>query len=236
MSRPSRRQPAKTTRRRMYGVGSIDNDTYMVTADGGGTPGVDTGFYFGLLNYPRRSENGTSWFSRRVLNTSGYILRQLSGTTITFSCANNVGTFVNSPAWTVVINQVTGILCVHDGSVLRLYVNRVEVGDGSGTAITGYTPSAVALGLGGAGGTTPQYDFYGAVSGHGVPDLAAVQGWFDACKGARACRAVPGLTPSNLWNARTTLAGPLDSAGSSNLSLGGSGHVLVAERSPVWGW
>ncbi len=221
----------------LLGVGGIDNDTSMVTAAPGGVAGVDTGFFIAMLIRPLRAESGTAWVQRRVIGTQGYIARQLAATTLVFSCANGVGTFINSPAYTITpdIGKVTGLVLGHDGSNLRMYAQRVEVG--SGTPITGYTPApAVAMLFGGAGGVIPQYDFFGAVGGPGVPSLANIQAWFDGCKAAYACVQMPSVPGSNMWNARSPLAAPLDSVGSNNLSFGGSGHTLISETAPTWGW
>lgn len=239
----SRRGTARRSARSMsarprpiYGVGSLDNDTSMVTASPGGIAGVDTGFTIAWFLRPLRSENGTNWSSRRSGTVAGWILRQTSATTILVSAASGAGAFVNSAPYTLApsIGQETMFHLVHTGagSELLFYVNGAAAGAAS--AITGYTPVSAAMTFGGAGGATPQFDFYGCVGGAVVLDAAGVLAHCAAVKAARAIVDLPG--GSNMWPARATLAAPTDTIGANNLSFSGSGHTLIANRAPVWGF
>lgn len=239
MSRRGGRRGARSASARprpIYGVGSLDNDTSMNTATPGGIAGVDTGFTIAWFLRPLRSENGTNWSSRRSGTTAGWILRQTTATTILVSAASGAGAFVNSASYTLApsIGQATMFHLVHTGagSELLFYVNGAAAGAAS--AITGYTPHSTAMTFGGGGSTNPQFDYFGCVGGNVVLDAAGVLAHCAAVKAARAIVDLPG--GSNMWPARATLAAPTDTIGANNLSFAGSGHVLIAERSPVWGF
>lgn len=224
--------------RKLYAIAGIDNDTYMDTANPGGTAGVDTGFYFGLICIPRSAANGNAWYQRRSGTASGYILRQLAAGTMVFSAASGAGSLVNSSAWTIApsIGQVTAVLGMHTGAgnTVRLNVNGTDAG--VATAITGYTPFSGALTFGAQGAASSQYDFVGAVSGPGVPSADDITEWLAACKAQRTCADMPTVPGDHRWFAGSSLTAPTDTVGSSNLTLRGSGHTLLAQTSPTWGW
>lgn len=224
----------ETGSRVMYGIGSIDNDTSLTTAAPGGTAGDAAGFGIGMLVRPL-SFAAQAWAARRVVGSLGWIHGQSTATLYRFACYDGASALVNSPTFdiTAYANKVISIFGLHDGSLVRIFLNGVEVG--AGTAITGYSPApAAATSFGGAGSTTPQFDFFGTIGVLGVPTAGNILEWHNRCRIARRCVDMPGVPGEHMWPARQSLAAPLDVIGSDNLSLAGSGHTFIASRSTVW--
>ena len=155
-----------------------------------------------------------------------------------FYCEDGAVTFVYSPSYSIVSGDVgkahvfTG---VHDGSNLRLYVDRSEVG--SGTSITGADGRSAATVIGsrpsvyGASGWT----ICGVACGVGVPSLATVQSHHDAVKAALAMTAIASIT-DRVWTADATGDQFDESEASEDAVKSGSALTVVTDSSPTWGF
>lgn len=232
------RQPRNQARtpRTLVALGNMSNPVSLQTsASPGGIAGTAAGFHvawFGRLTALGTSNN---LFSRSS-GVAGWQLRQLAPTTLTFRCANGVGTMVDSSAVTLsgLTNQWIGIVGVHTGTQLQLWVNGAQVG--SDQAITGYTAFSGRTGVGGVGAASAYLDMVGCGGGTGVPTAANIADWFVQIRARRQIVGVPGVTTTNLWPARPGALVPLDTVGGANMSLVGAGHTDIQTRSPVWGF
>lgn len=138
--------------------------------------GVATGFTVGLY---WTCESATATSKNRVylsnMDVPGTITGWLvysSGTnsSINFSLANGAGSIVSAPAVAITPNDVGRqflSVFVFDGTRVRQYIRRVE--SGSGTATTGFTPSANPVMV----GRDPR-----AGSEQPATDACAIHGWF----------------------------------------------------------
>jgi hypothetical protein len=119
-------------------------------------------------------------------------------------------------------------------------VNRVELG--SGTAITGYTASAAAHGIGSRGATFPAtgVTIYGVAAGRGAKTLAQVQSMFDDVKLAYDVLG-SGLSPTNAWSFKraggsTPPASVANLAGADAQTRTGAPTYSTTIGGAVWGW
>jgi hypothetical protein len=217
---------------KIIGIGNLSATNYFTTAGGGGTPGDASGFYVAYFCRPILPANADFW-GAAVQAAAGWSLRQLASTTLQFRCANGAGTFVNSPALTLtsLVNKACCVMGVHDGSHVRLYANLAEVS--SGTAITGYTAPSGATGHAIGSQNPSGNEFYGMVSGLGVPSLANFQAWCLATKRERAVQDMPGVPAQHMWRA-SALANISDLIGSSTMLKRGTGHTLVENIDLTW--
>jgi hypothetical protein len=232
----------------VYGISGWTAANYYETASPGGIAGVDTGF--GVWGLIRVDSQAVASATRRIFNRSsssatGWFVRTgTTNATLVFGAASGAGVGTTAPAYTITagdVGKVIGFVGVHDGSNLRLYVNRVEVG--SGTAITGYTPQSTATRIGARNtGLEPadNITILGCAGGHGVPSLAEVQALFDLMKSSCDVRSISGKT-SSLWSAKRDFAGTTapatldDKSGSEDMSRVGSA-LTASSWVPSWGW
>lgn len=220
------------------------------TANPGGIAGTASGFFaaalFRFVSTPASSARALCGRSNNS-NAGWYIYAGATHNQLYCRMFNGVGTSVNSPIYSVVagdLDKVCGVVAVHDGSYVRLYVNRVEVG--SGTAIVGYTAHAQGTEIGGQGNGAGAYNIssnsgpcqlFGVTGGAGIPSLANVQAWFDACKSNYTCSAMPSVGSEHRWLC-TSATSPIADVGTvpEDASYTPSGMSVVTLSNPTWGW
>lgn len=223
----------------MRGLNGNSATSYSQVAAPAGLRGHVDGFWVAALFTPNDLTNSEQLW-RSYASTSGARFFKASTTSLVFQVVAGDGTTtISSPSYTMSaadLGKVTGVVGVYDeaAGLVRLYVNRVEVG--SGTAITGHTPaSGVPINIVAFTMHTSSV-FHGVMGGDGTyPALADIQAWFDSTRGARALGTMPGATTDHRWQV-TALSAPVDSVGADNLSFVGTGKALVATTAPQFGW
>jgi hypothetical protein len=219
----------------MLGLTGICNPNALQTATPGGIAGQAAGFWVACVVRPTALGSGNYWLTR-IAAAAGWGLLQNGASTLVFRCANGVGTLVSSPNFTLtgLTNTIVGVVGVHDGTTVRLYANRAEVG--SGTAITGFTAHSNRTYVGAAGSASAFLDFFGAAGGTGVPSASDVATWFDLVKANRQIQNMPGsAVTTNKWIPNSGATAPVDSVGSSNFSITGS-LTLASVGGTAWSW
>lgn len=217
----------------MVGIGNLNTSNYFGTAAGGGTAGVDTGFFVAYLCRIITVAN-TQFWSYRSGGADGWQLRQMAATTLQFRAWDGSAVSRVSPALTLtgLEGKVVAVMGLHTGSALRLYANRAQVG--TETTLTGYTLPSGSTAHAIAQQFASGCEFYGMVSGNGVPSLANFQSWCDAVKVARGVVDMVGVAGEHMW--RPGAGNLSDLIGSSTMTKTGTGHTYVANRSPQWAW
>jgi hypothetical protein len=122
---------------------------------------------------------------------------------------------------------------------VRLYLRRVQQGT-TGTAITGYAPSADPLMIGRDPRVATPYPadgitVYGMAGGHFVPTLAEIQAQYDACMALEDMVAIAGKT-TWLYSAKRdapSLAPLTDRIGTDHMTKNGS-PTLVPQYARAW--
>lgn len=223
MSRRIRRRTSAVTLSPLLGLGGLTASRYLTCA---ASDGAGAGFYVTHILRPTALGAGYSYFGKLYL--AGWSLG-LAGAadTLTARIVDGTTATVTSPAYTVATNRVICVCAVHTGTHVRLYVQGVEVG--SGTAITGYTPLSGVAYIGASGGGATYVDWFGSGSGLGVPSAQNVADWYAAVRSTRRIQQMIGVAAGVVYQPTATGAAPAGAA------LVGTGHVLLAERNPVWG-
>lgn len=246
-----RRKGARTARRgrgsggsTITGIRGFANTNYYSTVASGGENGVATGFgvasLFTVLSQSARPEEQTI----AAKNLRWGMWANTAATGVYFFCFDNGGTPRFSPTYTITASDVGKQMLavgVHDGSAVRLYVQRAQVG--SGTAIAGLnasTANATAIGFGGSGvnRAATNLKIHGVASWRSVANLATVQAMFDAVKASRGSIASIGglVTLTNAWEFNvgggTSAIDPTVNlvGGADNVALTGS---LSRETTPI---
>jgi len=143
---------------------------------------------------------------------SGYVPYAYSDDKIYFGAS--AGALVTSPAYQMTaadLNRLTLIIGWHDGTKVRLMINRVQVADGS--AIGGFTPYSGPTTFSGSADAPVQrpatsIDQLSGLTFRGTPTVAQLQALCDATK---VLGDVPttftGATVTHRWSLRTALTG-----------------------------
>lgn len=219
----------------LYGFDNMTATNYFTTTGGGGTPGDAAGFF---VAYWCRVFNvaNTQFWATCANAAAGWSIRQFAATTLQFRCFNGVAASVTSPALTLtgLEDKVVAVMGLHTGTALRLYANRAQVG--TETAIVGYTPPTGATGHAIGSQANSGCDFYGMVSGVGVPSLANFQSWCDLLKSGRRTVDMPGVGGQHKWSAGPIMGNIADTIGSSTMLRQGTGHTLKVNIAPTWAW
>ena len=218
----------------MYGYGTLSTSNYFTTAGGAGIVGNASGFYVAYLCKLTNIANSQYWSSCSAGSNSGWELRQNAASTLAFIAYDGSGVAKTSPAFTLtgLTGQVLAVMGVHDGSALKLYANRAQVG--TSTALTGYTAAGAAaqsIARFAASGC----DLYGMVGGLGVPSLANFQSWCDAVKSARGIVDMVGVGGQHMWRAASTVANMSDMIGSATFTKTGT-PTVAPNYTPQWAW
>ena len=225
-------------------TGFTTGDRYATTAPGG-EAGVVGGFWAAAL-FKLSVQSGNRVITGTISGTAGWSIDTAAGppTAIVMTATNGVPGFVEAPRYTILpadLGKIMMAVGVHDGSNVRLYVNRLEVG--TGTAITGYTAGSGAQGIGarGAGGAFTGGTIFGVTAGRGTKTLAQIQAMFDDVKIARDILA-SGMNPTNGWSFKRA-GGAVPPASVANLGSGTDAQTRVGTAltyevvsNPVWGW
>lgn len=227
----------------LLGYSGLSNSVFASTANPGGVAGIGTGFWGAALFRIDASGSSTTRYivARSTGGPLGWLIRTLTtNATLMFGAVNGAAALVSSPTYAVQASDIGKVhlaVGVHDGSNVRLYVARAEVG--SGTPITGYTAATTLTRMGanpaGSNGAT-NMTIFGWAGGHAVPTLAQVQAYFDAVKSARRIVAMPGVATTGAWPVGTSLATVTETqAGTDNMTVTGT-PTLAMVSAPVWGW
>jgi hypothetical protein len=159
------------------------------------------------LALPATLTVATPWMAVRGDNASaGWLIATTqSNERLVFRVRDGLGVQEAAPAYDIApadVGDIMGAVFVHTGTRLRAYVDRVQIG-GNGPLIAGYTPYAGPTCIGCLPSTfnvrpyTPQV--FGVGGGNGVPTLANIQAWFDACKADIDFADMPGVPMSRRW-------------------------------------
>lgn len=224
----------------LLGLSDMTVANYAQTAAPGGVGTAAAPYWVAVLaSITSQAASATRVLLASNQSASGWEFRTNGfNATAGFYANNGAGTLVVSPLFTVTAGHVGKELLlvgVHDGTVLRLYVDALEVS--SGTAITGYTPHVGRMRLGQRPtGTLPATDItlYGWAGGHAAPSLAQVQQYFADVKAARRMVAMAGVTTQSIWNV-TDIVSVLDSVGTDHMPVTGT-PTLVTKPTPTWSW
>jgi hypothetical protein len=180
-------------------------------------------------------------------NPSGALLQTgVTNTTMSFLATDAGGVNRTSPSiviGTADVGKLQLVVGVHDGTNVRIYWKRAQ--QGSGTACSGFLPSANPLYV----GRDPRLTFaadgmaiYGIAGGAGVPSLAEIQALHDACMATEDLVAIPGKTSMLCSYTRAARAngGVLpaqipDLVGGNHLVRAGS-PALATSYARAWGW
>jgi hypothetical protein len=132
-------------------IANINASNYYATAISGGEAGVSTGFFEACLcMLDAASFAAIQMFAQRMNNSNqGHQLYATAAGGLIGGMADGGGTFRSSPTRQLTLADVGKlhvVLLEHDGTFLRLWVDRVQAG--TGTALVGFTPSANAHALG----------------------------------------------------------------------------------------
>jgi hypothetical protein len=184
-----------------FGMLDFTNADFYKSLDSEGVRGNATGFFAAALftaDIDPDSSEITTCFS--TTPNKGWRIRVAGTGKIAFLLYNGAGSLVQSPTFDLNgdedPNLVHGIVGTYDGALVRMYLDRVEVG--SGTATTGYTAPLSTdhheIGVR-DNGTSPMDigKILGVIgSDLGVPVLADIQTWFDNVKAERDIVDMPG--------------------------------------------
>lgn len=232
----SRRQsPGIGAASKLYGIGAIDSNTYLETSNPSGTPGSAAGFYVAVIARPKVLAAANYWASC-LTAAAGWGFIQPATSTMSFRAAAGDGSIIHSPTYSLagLTNAIVPLVGVHDGTALRLYAARAQVG--TGTAITGYSTISNRMRIGAGGASNSYLDWFGCIYGVGVPSLANIQQWFDDCVAQRRIADMPGTPASRIWRPIEDGSAPVDSVGSVAMTLSGTGHTTLSLTAPMWGW
>lgn len=203
--------------RTLYGIGGYaPNETYTTPVNGG-EAGLASGF--GLMGAIRVDAIGFT-YSRHLFNRSntgisaGYLPWIDTSSRLSFGAANGAATAVIAPTYQLTASDVGRILTLigwHDGSKVRLAVNRHQQQDG--TAITGYTPAsatfptslgnvATSIGVGQASSIVE----LGWLTFRGVPTIQSLGDAVDYFRRfGNLPNAIAGVSLSHRWSVRDQL-------------------------------
>jgi hypothetical protein len=217
------------------------------TASGSGIAGAGAGFWTrAVVRVDSQASTASRIITGRFSGAPGGWQLRCDGfcDSLYFRAVNGAATFIASPTFTVtaaMVGKLIDLWGVHDGSVLRTYVNGVETG--SGTAITGYTAGAAAHSIGARDNQTLQatnMTIFGVAGGVGVPSLAEIQAAYAAAKLAGDVTQVSGKT-DHLWSvsqqSKTAVQNSLsDRVGADTATIFGAttGLTLQSTTNPAW--
>lgn len=197
--------------------------------------GDPSGFYVAALFAFFTGDSSSYIAHNRAGSTDGWRLWLSAASTLSFSQTDGGGVLRNSPTYTItpIIGKVISAVGVYDSAKARLYVNGMQLGDG--TSLTGYTEPtdttcAFHIGLGAAGQNSV---FFGCLGGAGIPSAANIAAWSEGCKAARTLVTMPGVAPEHLWKPLDPPANIADGVGSTTLTKIGT-PVAVTLRQ--WGY
>jgi hypothetical protein len=217
-----------------FGASGFAVGNYLTTATPGGEVGTAAGF--GGCALYRLNALGNPGITARSRPTppEGWELHAASNA-LRISMIDGVGTSITAPTYTMTANDIGKwdlVVWQHDGSFVRMYRARAQVG--TGTAITGFTPYASA----------PQYigcrspgvlvatglSIAAVMTWTGTPtNLAAIQALYDFTKATGDVpNTVAGVTVTHLWSVtRDQLGGVMpivlnDYAGADPMSVVGT--------------
>jgi hypothetical protein len=205
-------------------------------------------FFFGALvridAQTSLTKNTRIFMGRQDTGANGFHLRTLSqNSNLSWVAADSTGTnYLNSPISVVSaadVGKVMPVLCVHDGTKMRFYTKRTE--QGTGTAISGFTPATVGpLRIGRLANAATYFGqgitVLGMIAGYAVPTLAEYQAWYDAVLAKDIIVDIPGKTSFRVDLTPTAGALPatlLDRVGSANMTRVGA-PALVSQYSRAW--
>lgn len=232
----------KTPANTLYGFNGITGTNFYQTASPGGEPGSASGFGFFALWRPDTVSPAGALISR--FGVGGYAIDLSAGSVRAYMVDGSAGTVI-APTYTVLAGDVGKVqlaLAVHDGTKVRLYNQRVEVGAGS--AITGYTAATTTQqselgerGNPGVGNALSNGTLFGGGAFTGAPSLAQIQAFFDAVKtGAGIPTTIGGGTMTHVWRGAAFVPASLaDKVGSDAMSRVGS-PTAVTLTNPTWSW
>jgi hypothetical protein len=202
----------------LHGVQSLSVANFYTTAGIPTLVGSAAGFWVAvLLRIDSQAVASATRLAASTMSTApnagnaGGWYMQTTGThsMIMFVPINVGGSGVSSPVSIVSASDVGKLLLVvgvHDGAKSRLYIKRAE--QGTGSAISGYTPGTNPLNIGRdprailpADGLT----VFGLAGGNGIPSLAEVQALHDAVLASEDIVAIPGRTDFLVSVKRDTL-------------------------------
>lgn len=215
----------------LYGVETLTTANFYSTAANAGEAGIAGGFGIAVFYVLTALSAGARFLTAKYSASAGYDFRINVNVLQTF-IHNSVPSLVAGPTFTFTAPDVGVVqlsIMQTTGSVLRLYHARAE--QGSGVAFTGLTASSAAQVFGkrndGAGGGTG-LAILGGASWHGVPTLAQIQSYYDACMAAYdIVDTIGGATMQHSWSVKRDQAGTApatitDQVGSDDLTKNGS--------------
>lgn len=225
----------------LRGLSDLTVANYAQTEAPGGVGTAAAPYWVGVLaSITSQAASATRVLLASNQSSSGWEFRTngFNATAGFYSWSGSSGALVASPLFTVTaghVNKELLLVGVHDGTVLRLYADALEVA--SGTAITGYTPHVGRMRAGQRPtGTLMATDvtLYGWAGGHAAPSLAQVVAYFAAVKAARRMVSMAGVTTQSVWNV-TDVVSVLDSVGVDHMPVTGT-PTLVTKATPTWSW
>jgi len=129
---------------------------------------------------------------------------------------------------------------VMDGTTLRHYYQRAEVGSGTSLGGYDYDPGSVGRFYGGwhAGLGGSDLDIFGWAAGDDIPTASEVMRYYDDVQTARGLAGVSmaGLTPDHIWTPTTASISTNSVASGEDLDTFGGTLSLVSETAETWGW
>jgi hypothetical protein len=229
----------------LWGVqGFTTANYYQSVSATGGIPGVDTGFWLGLLMRVDALTPGVARYIASRLVSNGWQFNLSTTHLLSVTFTNGAGASINTPSSTVQaadVGKVMYLAGVHEGpaNLIKLYRNKSLIGS---AAITGYTPgsSPMLVGRRSAGSTPfPSGTIFGMCGGHFVPTLAEIEAQADAIKLANDIVEIPGKT-SGLWSVKQDRVGGSapalldDKIAADDLKI--TGAPVLVNASATWGW
>lgn len=196
----------------IYAIKDCGIGTYLATAGNGGEPGVATGFGIGGVFYYGGPTVSTQMLGGRFVlgGSTGYQAYITPTGQLTFGAGQGAGdAYVYAPPFQLNANDVGRLhswLAYHDGTKLRLWVDRMQAGDGA--AITGYAPAAsAAQNIGYWPGSVTRFGVVAEYTFRGVPSNAQIAAIFDDMRSRRdAPVALDGATLTHRWSLPKALA------------------------------
>lgn len=165
--------------------------------------------------------------------SAGWTWFASGGTLIQFSINDGAGASKTAPTFTVAndgkIRPLFGAWSM-PSAVVSSFANKTYLG---GTGCTGYNMTNLGLlGLsigsffGGSGGN-PSIEVLGLVMGYGLPTVAEIRAWEDACLASEDIAAIGGNKSAHMYSFKRGLSGTtlLDLVGSTNLPMVGAPTV-----------
>lgn len=217
---------------------SVGNYVTTVSAAQGNAAGFWLAFLItvpsqSVTSHNRRPANNRASGGWTTLVASAYSSFQ-------WAAALTSGGLTWSPLVTIAAGDVGKVLMfvgVMDGTSVRVYNKRAEVGSGTSMGGVAHAPNTLGGVTIGQQASADYFDeggiIHGLAYGTGVPTLGQVQAYYDDVKATGALTSMSGVTTSNVWVAGETTF--TDSVGGVFTSTTGS-LTYSLTTAPTWSW